>query len=58
MTDLTKYKARLACVDWLIDIYRQHPSMRQVELFKEQLKRKKQEDKNIYQSVKEKLASC
>jgi hypothetical protein len=37
MTDLTKNQTRLAYVDWLKDIYRHHPSMRQVEILKRTL---------------------
>ncbi len=55
---LTKYKSRLTCIDWLIDIYQQHPSMRQVEILKDQLKREKQKDRVFYQSIKAKLGTC
>lgn len=58
MTDLTKNQTRLAYVDWLKDIYRHHPSMRQVEILKDQLKQEKQKDKVFYQSIKTKLATC
>ena len=44
-------------IEQLIDIYRQHPSMRRVEILKEQLKREKQEDKAFYQSIKAKLTT-
>lgn len=58
MSQLTNNKIRLAYVSWLIDEFRQLPSMRQIELLKEQLKREKQEDKIFYQSIKAKLATC
>ena len=58
MSQFTKNKARLAYVSWLLDEFKQHPSMRQVEHLKEQLKREKQEDKIFYQSIKAKLATC
>ncbi len=57
MSELTNNKARLAYVLWLVDEFRQHPSMRQVEILKDQLKREKQEDKIFYQSIKAKLAA-
>ena len=58
MSQLTNNKMRLAYVSWLIDEFQQHPSMRQIELLKDQLKREKQEDKIFYQSIKAKLATC
>ena len=58
MSQLTNNKIRLAYVSWLIDEFKEHPSMRQIELLKEQLKREKQEDKIFYQSIKAKLATC
>ena len=58
MSQLTNNKVRLAYVSWLVNEFRQHPSMRQVELLKEQLKREKQEDEIFYQSIKAKLAAC
>ena len=58
MSQLTNNKIRLAYVSWLIDEFRQHPSMRQIELLKDQLKREKQEDQIFYQSIKAKLATC
>ena len=58
MSQLIKNKVRLAYVSWLVDEFRQHPSMRQVELLKEQLKREKQEDKIFYHSIKAKIATC
>ncbi|WP_172657328.1 hypothetical protein [Myxosarcina sp. GI1] len=45
-------------LEWLIKDYQQHPSMRQVEILKDKLKREKQEDKLVYQSVKTNLATC
>lgn len=44
-------------IDRLVDDYQQHPSMRQVEVLKEQLKQEKLEDKNFYQSIKKKIAT-
>ena len=58
MSQLTNNKIRLAYVSWLINEFKEHPSMRQIELLKEQLKREKQEDKIFYQSIKAKLATC
>ncbi len=45
-------------IERLLDSHQEHPSMRQIEILKQQLKREKQEDKNIYQSVKKKIATC
>ena len=58
MSQLIKNKVRLAYVSWLVDEFQKHPSMRQVEILKEQLKREKQEDKIFYQSIKAKIATC
>ena len=58
MSQLTNNKVRLAYVSWLVNEFQQHPSMRQIELLKEQLKMEKQEDKIFYQSIKTKLAAC
>lgn len=58
MTKLTNSKARLAYISWLINEFQQHPSMRQVELLKKQLKQEKQADKIFYQSIKAKIATC
>ena len=44
-------------IDRLVDNYQQHPSMRRVEVLKEQLKQEKLEDKNFYQSIKKKIAT-
>ena len=57
MSETRKKTHRLISVDRLVDDYQEHPSMRQVEILKDQLKREKQEDKVFYQSIKDKISS-
>lgn len=44
-------------IDRLKEAYRDHPSMHRVNLFKEQLKQEKLQDKIFCQSIKEKKAT-
>ncbi len=57
MSETRKKSHRSISVDQLVDDYQEHPSMRQVEILKDQLKREKQEDKVFYQSIKDKISS-
>lgn len=44
-------------INWIEDIYRDHPNMRRVNAFKEQLKQEKLQDKVFCQSIKKKIAT-
>ena len=57
MSELQTEKERMVSIDWLKDNYQQHPCMQRVEIFKEQLKQEKLEDKILYQSIKEEIAA-
>ena len=44
-------------INWIEDIYRNHPNMRRVNALKEQLKQEKLQDKLFCQSIKKKIAA-
>ena len=57
MSKLTKNTDSLIPIDWLKDIYKDHPNMRRVNALKEQLKQEKLQDKVFCQSIKEKIVT-
>ena len=44
-------------INWIEDIYRDHPNMRRVNALKEQLKQEKLQDKAFCQTIKKKIAT-
>ena len=44
-------------INWIEDIYRDHPNMHRVKALKEQLKQEKLQDKVFCQSIKKKIVT-
>lgn len=57
MSKLVKNRDSLVSINWLKNIYKDHPNMIQVNALKEKLKQEKLEDKVFCQSIKEKIAT-
>lgn len=58
MLEPRKNLRRSFFIDRLKETYRDHPSMHSVNVFKEQLKQEKLQDKVFCQSLKDKKATC
>ncbi|MEM8720561.1 MAG: hypothetical protein AAGE84_14865 [Cyanobacteria bacterium P01_G01_bin.39] len=58
MSKSKKARQPLISVERLVDAYRKHPNMHQVEILKQQLKQEKLQDKIFYQSIKAKTHTC
>lgn len=56
MSKPAKNKESLVSINWLKNIYKDHPNMLQVNTLKEQIKQEKLQDKIFCQSIKEKIA--
>ena len=57
MSKPTKNTDPLIQVNWVKDIYKDHPNMQRVNELKEQLKQEKLQDKDFCQSLKKKIVS-
>ena len=55
MSKPAKNKYPSISINWLKDIYQDHPNMRGVNALKEELKQEKLQDKVFCQSIKEKI---
>ncbi len=55
MSKPAKNKYSSISINWLKDIYQDHPNMRRVNALKEELKQEKLQDKVFCQSIKEKI---
>ncbi len=56
MLELKKEKERIVSIDQLLEKYQHHPYMQRVKILKDNLKQEKLEDKNFYQSIKDRIA--
>ena len=45
-------------IDRIRETYRDHPCMRRVNVFKQQLKQEKMQDRAFCQSIKQKIITC
>ncbi len=57
MLERRKKIRRSISIEQIKEIYRDHPSMRRINVFKEQLKQEKLQDKIFCQSIKREIAN-
>ena len=57
MSKPAKNKYPSISINWIEDIYRDHPNMRRVNALKEELKQEKLQDKVFCQSIKKKIVT-